>query len=97
MRNNNNKMSQKVAIVIGSSSGIGRTTTIAIANEGIKVVIASRRDKEGEETLRLVKESGGDCMFVNTDVSNEDSVIRLVEETCRDINSYSSYRTVMTT
>ena len=97
MSNNNNKMSRKVAIVTGSSSGIGRTTAIAIAKEGIKVVIAARRDKEGEETLRLVKESGGDGMFVNTDVSNEDSVIGLVEETCRDINSYSSYRTVMTT
>ena len=48
----------KVAIITGSSSGIGRTTAIAIANEGIRVVIAARRDKEGEETLRLVKESG---------------------------------------
>jgi len=53
----NNKM-QKVAIVTGSTSGIGRTTAIALAKEGIKVVIAARRDKEGEETLRLVKESG---------------------------------------
>ena len=53
----NNKM-QKVAIVTGSTSGIGRTTAIVLAKEGIKVVIAARRDKEGEETLRLVKESG---------------------------------------
>ena len=49
---------QKVAIVTGSTSGIGRTTAIVLAKEGIKVVIAARRDKEGEETLRLVKESG---------------------------------------
>ncbi len=74
----NNKM-QKVAIVTGSTSGIGRTTAIALAKEGIKVVIAARRDKEGEETLRLVKESGGEGMFVKTDVSNEDSVIALVQ------------------
>jgi NAD(P)-dependent dehydrogenase (short-subunit alcohol dehydrogenase family) len=76
-------MSQKVAIVTGSTSGIGRTTAIALAKEGIKVVIAARRDKEGEETLRLVKESGGEGMFVKTDVSNEDSVIALVEETAK--------------
>ena len=44
---------QKVAIVTGSSSGIGRTTAVALAKEGIKVVIAARRDKEGEETLRI--------------------------------------------
>ena len=74
----NNKM-QKVAIVTGSTSGIGRTTAFALAKERIKVVIAARRDKEGEETLRLVKESGGEGMFVKTDVSNEDSVIALVQ------------------
>ena len=61
----------KVAIVTGSSSGIGRTTAVALAKEGIKIAIAARRDKEGEETLRLVKESGGDGIFVKTDVSNE--------------------------
>ena len=70
---------QKVAIVTGSTSGIGRTTANVLAKEGMKVVIAARRDKEGEETLRLVKESGGEGMFVKTDVSNEDSVIALVQ------------------
>src|SRR2546428_14090422 len=88
---NYNKMSasqvQKVAIVTGSSSGIGRTTTIALAKEGVKVVIAARRDKKGEETLRLVKESGGDGIFVKTDVSNEDSVIALVENTVKRYGS----------
>ncbi len=74
---------QKVAIVTGSTSGIGRKTAIALAKERIKVVIAARRDKEGEETLRLVKESGGEGMFVKTDVSNEDSVIALVQETVK--------------
>ena len=83
MSKNDEKMSQKVAIITGSSSGIGRATAISIAKEGIKVVIAARREKEGEETLNLVKESGGDGMFVQTDVSNEDSVIALVEETAR--------------
>jgi NAD(P)-dependent dehydrogenase (short-subunit alcohol dehydrogenase family) len=83
MSNNNNKMSGKVAIITGSSSGIGRTTAISIAKEGIKVVIAARRDKEGEESLRLVRQSGGDGTFVQTDVSNEDSVTKLVEETVK--------------
>ena len=62
------------------SSGIGRTTAIALAKEGFKVVIAARRDKQGEETLRLVKESRGYDMYTKTAVSNEDSVIAFVED-----------------
>jgi NAD(P)-dependent dehydrogenase (short-subunit alcohol dehydrogenase family) len=74
---------QKVAIITGASSGIGRTTAISLAKEGIKVSLAARRDKEGEETLRLVKEAGGDGMFVKTDISNEDYVKSLVEKTIK--------------
>jgi len=74
---------QKVAIVTGASSGIGRTACVALAKEGIKVSLAARRDKEGEETLRLVKEAGGDGMFVKTDVTNEEDVRSLVEKTAK--------------
>ena len=52
--------SQKVAIVTGGNSGIGRATAVALAKEGVKVAIAARREKEGEETVRLVKDAGSD-------------------------------------
>jgi NAD(P)-dependent dehydrogenase (short-subunit alcohol dehydrogenase family) len=55
---------QKVAIITGGSSGIGRATAVALAKEGVKVVIAARRAKEGEETVHLVKEAGSDGIFV---------------------------------
>ena len=76
---------QKVAIITGGSSGIGRSTAIALAKEGVRVVIAARRAKEGEETVRLVKQAGSDGIFVKTDVANENDVKSLVEKT---VNTY---------
>ena len=72
---------QKVAIVTGGNSGIGRATAIAFAKEGAKVTIAGRRVKEGEETVRLIKEAGSEGIFVKTDVANENDVRSLVERT----------------
>jgi len=72
---------QKVAIIKGGSSGIGRATAVALAKEGVKVTVAARRVKEGEETVHLVKEAGSDGIFVKTDVANEDDVRSLVERT----------------
>ena len=74
---------QKIAIVTGGSSGIGRATAIALAKQGVKISIAARRTEEGEETVSLVKEAGSDGIFVKTDVANEVSVRSLVEKTSR--------------
>jgi NAD(P)-dependent dehydrogenase (short-subunit alcohol dehydrogenase family) len=70
---------QKVAIVTGGSSGIGRATAVALAKQGFKVTVAARRAKEGEETVRLVKEAGSDGIFVKTNVANENDVKSLAE------------------
>jgi NAD(P)-dependent dehydrogenase (short-subunit alcohol dehydrogenase family) len=74
---------QKAAIITGGSSGIGRAAAIALAKQGVKIAIAARRAKEGEETVRLVKEAGSDGIFVKTDVANENDVRSLVEKTVK--------------
>ena len=74
---------QKIAIVTGGNSGIGRATALSLAKLGVKVAVAARRSKEGEETVRLIKEAGSDGIFVKTDVAKEDEVKSLVEKTIK--------------
>lgn len=73
----------KVALVTGGTSGIGRETAIQFANQGAKVVVAGRRTEEGEAVVREIEAAGGEGRFVQTDVTKEDQVKHLVEETVR--------------
>lgn len=70
----------KVAIVTGGSSGIGRATAVAFAQEGAKVVIADINVEPGEETVRLVGQAGGEGFFIKTDVSREADIKVLIKK-----------------
>ena len=71
----------KVIIVTGASSGIGRAAAIMFAKRGGKVVVAARRIKQGEETVRMIKDAGGEGMFVQTDVRIAAQVENMVKKT----------------
>jgi NAD(P)-dependent dehydrogenase (short-subunit alcohol dehydrogenase family) len=73
----------KVALITGGSSGIGRATAVAFAREGAKVVVTSRRENEGKETVGLIKEVGSEGLFIRTDVSKEVDVKAMVEGTVK--------------
>ncbi|MHA3771806.1 SDR family oxidoreductase [Verrucomicrobiota bacterium sgz303538] len=79
----NNEFRDKVVIITGASSGIGRATAIAFAREGAKVVVASRRQHEGDETVRLIEQAGSVGRFIQTDVSRATDVEAMVAETIR--------------
>lgn len=73
--------SEKVVIVTGGTSGIGRATAVAFAREGAKVVVSGRREAEGAESVALIEQAGGQGLFVRTDVSREEDVAALVAKT----------------
>ena len=73
----------RVAIVTGGTSGIGRDTAVLFAKAGAKVVVAGRREAEGNETVEQVRASGGDGFFVKTDVAKAADVENLVQQTVR--------------
>ena len=75
------QLEDKIALLTGGSSGIGRATALAFAREGAKVVVAARRVKEGEETVESIKAEGGEATFVQTDVSQAVQVEALVNTT----------------
>jgi NAD(P)-dependent dehydrogenase (short-subunit alcohol dehydrogenase family) len=70
----------KIALVTGGTSGIGRDTAILFAKAGAKVLVAGRREPEGEETVELVRAAGGDGLFVKTDVSKAFEVEALIQK-----------------
>jgi NAD(P)-dependent dehydrogenase (short-subunit alcohol dehydrogenase family) len=72
-------MSNKVAVVTGAGSGIGRAAAVALAHEGYRVALAGRRATELEGTLRQAPE--GSCLAVPTDVADPAQVERLFERT----------------
>lgn len=69
----------KVAIVTGGASGIGRATALAFAKKGAKVIVVDW--KENAETVDIIKKSGGEALFIKCDVSKLSDVKAMVEKT----------------
>jgi len=72
------RLSGKVALITGASSGIGRETSLLFADEGAMVVAADVNDSGGAETVRLVEASGGQARYVHADVSSRADCEKMV-------------------
>lgn len=75
----NGRLKDKVVIVTGGSSGIGKAASLALSNEGACVVIASRDKAEGDHVVSLIEDAGGSAGFIKTDVTDADQVRAMVQ------------------
>ena len=71
------KLTDKVAVITGAGSGLGRAIAMRFAAEGARIIIAELNEATGEETLRLVQAQGAEAFAVATDVSDSASVTKL--------------------
>ena len=85
------RLKNKVAIVTGAGSGIGRATAIRFAEEGASVVASDINEETGQQTIQQIKEAGGEATFVKVDVSQAVDVEKMVEAAVKSYGKLDSY------
>ncbi|NLM09829.1 MAG: glucose 1-dehydrogenase [Clostridiaceae bacterium] len=74
-------MHRKTAVITGGGSGFGREVALQLAKKGTNLSIVDISEENGEEAVRLCKESGSDAIFIQADVSKVEDVKRYVAQT----------------
>jgi NAD(P)-dependent dehydrogenase (short-subunit alcohol dehydrogenase family) len=75
------KITDRVAIITGATSGIGKATAVLFAREGAKVVITGRRRDRGEGVVSEIRAMGGACRFIQADHTDPGACSRVVKRT----------------
>lgn len=74
-------MKDKVALITGGTSGIGKAAALSFGAAGAKVVVSGRREPEGQAVADAIRSAGGEAIFIRADIANEDEVKALVAGT----------------
>ena len=72
-------LTDKVCVVTGSGSGIGRATAVEMGAQGAKVVVTDVNDEQGAETVGLVEATGAEAIYIHCDVRSEDEIVALID------------------
>jgi NAD(P)-dependent dehydrogenase (short-subunit alcohol dehydrogenase family) len=73
------KLADKVALITGAGSGIGRAAALLFAKEGAKIVVADFVPQGGHETVKMIKEAGGQAVFVEVNVTKSPDVQKMIK------------------
>ncbi|HSZ60916.1 MAG TPA: glucose 1-dehydrogenase [Terriglobales bacterium] len=76
-------MSSPVVLITGALTGIGRAAAVVFAQEGARVVVSGRRDKQGQELVAELQGLGAEAIFVRSDVRKDEDVRNLVDQTVK--------------
>jgi NAD(P)-dependent dehydrogenase (short-subunit alcohol dehydrogenase family) len=74
-------MNNRVVLITGGTTGIGRATALAFAREGARVVVSGRRDEEGRQLVSEIRKAGAEGEFIRADVRREEDLRDLVDKT----------------
>jgi len=74
-------LDNKVILVTGATSGIGRASAELFAKEGAKVALTGRRSTEGEEVVAAIRKAGGSALFIQADLTQIDSIPAIIKKT----------------
>jgi len=73
------RLADKVAVITGAGSGMGRASAVIFAKEGAKIVAADINEKAGQETVEQIRENGGKAVMVQADVSKEEDTKNMIQ------------------
>jgi NAD(P)-dependent dehydrogenase (short-subunit alcohol dehydrogenase family) len=75
------RFENKIAVITGAASGIGRATALSFANEGAKVVVADLNEEFGNLVVDEIKNTGGEAIFVKCNIAKREDVVNLIKDT----------------
>ena len=82
------RLAGKTAVITGGAAGIGRATSLAFAKEGAVVTILDIQKVAAEETVQMIRETGGTAAFIETDVSNARQVDAAFDQIAETVGAY---------
>jgi NAD(P)-dependent dehydrogenase (short-subunit alcohol dehydrogenase family) len=88
-KNKCGRLEGKVAVITGGATGMGRSTALAFAEQGAKVSIFDIQEEEGLKTVQMIRDAGGEALFVKADVTKADQIDHAFDEAVKAFGPYN--------